>query len=75
MNVKKLPTVKYGMCKKFYFLQYSNRAKVLRVISCNIYWAMVQLVQKHNGYEYSSGERCIMDGNFLDIPTGKVQLG
>ena len=26
---------------------------------------MVQLVQKHNGYEYSSGERCSMDGRFL----------
>ena len=60
------------MCKNFYFLQYSNRAKALRVISCNIYWARVQLVQKHNGYEYSSGERCIMDEKFLmegfDIP-------
>ena len=26
---------------------------------------MVQLVQKHNEYEYISGERCIMHGRFL----------
>ena len=65
MNAKNFQQWSKVCVKKIYFLQYSNRAKVLLVISCNIYWAMVQLVQKHNGYECSSGERCIMDGKFL----------